>query len=263
LIAATVAGSALPAAGQQYPVKPIRIIVPLAPGGPTDLLARIVGQKLTEAWGQQVLVDSRAGANGALGSELVARSTPDGYTLLMGTSATHGINASLYPKLPYDTLKDFAPIARVGIAPYVLVAHPPLPARSAKELIQIARARPGQVTCAFGGSASQLAAELFKSTAHIDLLIVPYKGNAPAVAAVFQRTMAGGGPAIGAAGEGGQAACVGNDGPAPLDCNARGADHSRLGFAGIRSLNLVWPVGACGHCAAYRRSAQQRDRKNS
>ena len=179
------AGSASPAAGQQYPVKPIRIIVPLAPGGPTDLLARIVGQKLTEAWGQQILVDSRAGANGALGSELVAKSTPDGYTLLMGTSGTHGINASLYPKLPYDTINDFAPIARVGIAPYVLVAHPSLPARSAKELIQIARARPGQVTCAFGGSASQLAAELFKSTAQIDLLIVPYKGNAPAVAAVF------------------------------------------------------------------------------
>ena len=185
LIAAMVAGSAPPAAGQQYPVKPIRIVVPLAPGGPTDLLARIVGQKLTEAWGQQVLVDSRAGANGAVGSDLVARSTPDGYTLLMGTSGTHGINASLYPKLPYDTLNDFAPIARIGIAPYVLVAHPSLPARSAKELIQIARARPGQVTCAFGGSASQLAAELFKSTAHIDLLIVPYKGNAPAVAAVF------------------------------------------------------------------------------
>jgi tripartite-type tricarboxylate transporter receptor subunit TctC len=185
LIAAMVAGFAPPAAGQQYPVKPIRIIVPLAPGGPTDLLARIVGQKLTEAWGQQVLVDSRAGANGALGSELVAKSAPDGYTLLMGTSGTHGINASLYPKLPYDTINDFAPIARIGIAPYVLVAHPSLPVRSAKELIQIAKTRPGQVTCAFGGSASQLAAELFKSTAQIDLLIVPYKGNAPAVAAVF------------------------------------------------------------------------------
>jgi tripartite-type tricarboxylate transporter receptor subunit TctC len=185
LFAATVAWSALPATGQQYPVKPIRIIVPLAPGGPTDLLARVVGQKLTEAWGQQVLVDSRAGANGALGAELVAKSTPDGYTLLMGTSGTHGINASLYPRLPYDTINDFAPIARVGIAPYVLVAHPSLPVRSAKALIQIAKAQPGRVTCAFGGSASQLAAELFKSAAHIDLLIVPYKGNAPAVAAVF------------------------------------------------------------------------------
>jgi tripartite-type tricarboxylate transporter receptor subunit TctC len=185
LFAALVAWSALPATGQQYPVKPIRIIVPLAPGGPTDLLARVVGQKLTAAWGQQVLVDSKAGANGALGAELVAKSTPDGYTLLMGTSGTHGINASLYPRLPYDTINDFAPIARVGIAPYVLVAHPSFPARSAKALIQIAKAQPGQVTCAFGGSASQLAAELFRSAAHIDLLIVPYKGNAPAVAAVF------------------------------------------------------------------------------
>lgn len=174
----------LPAAAQ-YPVKPIRIVVPFGAGGPSDLLARTTGQKLTEAWGQQVLIDNRPGANGVVGSELVAKSAPDGYTLLMGTNGTHGINASLFPKLPYDTIKDFAPITRIGLAPYVLVAHPSLPVRSVKELIQLARARPGEITLASGGSPSQLAAELFKRTARIDVVVVPYKGNAPAVSAVI------------------------------------------------------------------------------
>lgn len=182
--AATTALVALPVLGQ-YPVKPIRIIVPFGAGGPSDLLARTTGQKLTEAWGQQVLIDNRPGANGVLGSDLVAKSAPDGYTLLMGTNGTHGINASLFPKLPYDTVKDFAPITRVGLAPYVLVAHPSLPVRSVKELIQLARARPGEITAASGGSPSQLAAELFKRTARIDVVVVPYKGNAPAVSAVI------------------------------------------------------------------------------
>lgn len=172
-------------AAAQYPVKPIRIIVPFGAGGPSDLLARTTGQKLTEAWGQQVLIDNRPGANGVVGSELAAKSAPDGYTLLMGTNGTHGINASLFPKLPYDTVKDFAPITRVGLAPYVLVAHPSLPVRSVKELIQLARARPGEITSASGGSPSQLAAELFKRTARIDVVVVPYKGNAPAVSAVI------------------------------------------------------------------------------
>lgn len=170
---------------QQYPVKPVRIIVPFAAGGPSDLLARTVGQKLNEAWGQSVLVDNRPGVNGILGSDLVAKSPPDGYTLLMATSGTHGINASLIPKLPYDTVRDFAPIARIGYAPYVLVAHPSLPVRSIKALIQLGTARPGEVTSAYGGSASQLAAALFKSMTHVDLLLVPYKGNALATNAVM------------------------------------------------------------------------------
>lgn len=172
------------AALAQYPVKPIRIIVPFGPGGPSDILARTVGQKLTEAWGQQVLIDNRPGANGILGSELVAKSAPDGYTLVMGTNGTHGINANLYPKLPYDTIKDFAPVTRLGQAPYVLVAHPSLPVRTVKELVRLAREKPGEITFASGGSPSQLAAELFKRTARIDVVVVPYKGNAPAVTAV-------------------------------------------------------------------------------
>ena len=173
------------AMAQQYPVKPVRIVVPLAAGGPSDLLARTVGQKFTEAWGQQVVIDNRPGVNGIVGSEAVARSAPDGYTLLMGTNGTHGINASLIPKLSYDTVNDFAPIARVGYAPYVLVAHPSLPVRTIKDLVQLARARPGQVTWAYGGSASQLAAALFKSMAKVDMLLVPYKGNVLAVTAVI------------------------------------------------------------------------------
>jgi tripartite-type tricarboxylate transporter receptor subunit TctC len=169
----------------RYPIRPIRIVVPLAPGGPSDLVARTVGQKMTEAWGQQVVIDNRAGANGVVGSEIVAKSAPDGYTLIMGTTGTHGINASLYPKLPYDTIHDFAPIARIGISNYVLVSHPSLPVNSVRELVRLAKAKPGQITWSSGGSVSQLAAELFKRTAGIDVLIVPYKGNALAVAATL------------------------------------------------------------------------------
>jgi tripartite-type tricarboxylate transporter receptor subunit TctC len=169
----------------RYPVRAIRIVVPLAPGGPADLLARTVGQKLTEAWGQQAVIDNRGGANGLVGTEIVAKSAPDGYTLVMGTTGTHGINASLYSKLPYDTINDFAPIARIGISNYVLVAHPSLPVRSVKELVRLSKIQPGQITWSSGGSVSQLAAELFKRMAGIDIVIVPYKGNALAVAATL------------------------------------------------------------------------------
>jgi tripartite-type tricarboxylate transporter receptor subunit TctC len=169
----------------RYPMRPIRIVVPLAPGGPSDLVARTVGQKMTEAWGQQVVIDNRAGANGVVGSEIVAKSAPDGYTLIMGTTGTHGINASLYPKLPYDTINDFAPVARIGISNYVLVAHPSLSVSGVKELVRLAKAKPGEITWSSGGSVSQLAAELFKRTAGIDVVIVPYKGNALAVAATL------------------------------------------------------------------------------
>ena len=170
---------------QQYPLKSIRVIVPFGAGGPSDFLVRTVGQKLTESWGQQLIVDNRAGANGVVGAELLARAAPDGYTLGVATNGTHGINASLFNKLPYDTIKDFAPITRFGFAPYLLIAHPSLPARSVKELIALARKRPGEITWSFGGSPSQLAAELFKSTAGINVIVVPYKGNSPAVTAVI------------------------------------------------------------------------------
>jgi tripartite-type tricarboxylate transporter receptor subunit TctC len=178
------AGAQAPDAAR-YPVRAIRIVVPLAPGGPSDLLARIAGQKMTEAWGQQVVVDNRAGANGIVGCEIVAKSPPDGHTLVMGTTGTHGINASLYPRLPYDTVNDFAPIARVGVSNYVLVAHPSLPVRNVKELVKLAQSRPSEITWSSGGAVSQLAAELFKRSAGIDVVVVPYKGNALAVAATL------------------------------------------------------------------------------
>lgn len=170
---------------QGYPLKPIRVIVPFGPGGPTDFLVRTIGQKITESWGQQLIVDHRTGANGVVGAELTARAAPDGYTLGMATNGTHGINASLYPKLPFDTVKDFAPVTRFGLAPYVLIAHPSLPARGVKELIALARTRPGEITWSCGGSPSQLAAELFKKSAGINVIVVPYKGNAPAVTAAI------------------------------------------------------------------------------
>jgi tripartite-type tricarboxylate transporter receptor subunit TctC len=172
-------------AQQTYPAKPIRVIVPFGPGGPTDFLVRTVGQKIAESWGQQLIVDHRTGANGVVGAELTARAAPDGYTLGMATNGTHGINASLYPKLPFDTVKDFAPVTRIGLAPYLLIAHPSLPARSVKELMALARSRPGEITWSCGGSPSQLAAELFKKIAGIQVIVVPYKGNAPAVTAAI------------------------------------------------------------------------------
>ena len=173
------------AAAQQYPVKPVRLVVPFVPGGPSDLLARAVGHKLTEAWGHQVIVENRPGANGTVGTEAAAKSPPDGYTLLLGTNGTHGMNTSLFSRVPYDAERDFAPITRLAQQYFMLVAHPSLPARSVKELIQLARARPGELNCSTGGSPTQLGAELFKRAAKIDLVVVPYKGNAAAVTAAM------------------------------------------------------------------------------
>ena len=169
----------------RFPVRTVRVVVPFAPGGPSDLPARLVSQKLSESWGQQVVVDNRGGANGVVGVELVAKAPPDGHTLVMGTTGTHGINASLFAKLPYDTIGDFAPVARLGIANYVLIVHPSLPVRNVRELVKLAKARPGQITGSSGGSVTQLAAELFKRTADVDIVIVPYKGNALAVTATL------------------------------------------------------------------------------
>ena len=188
-IAALGCVTGMPAEAQQaaanYPAKAIRVIVPFGPGGPTDFLVRTIGQKLTESWGQQLIVDHRTGANGVVGAELTARAAPDGYTLGMATNGTHGINAALFSKLPYDTVRDFAPVTRLGLAPYLLIAHPSLPARGVKELLALARARPGEITWSCGGSPSQLAAELFKKTAGVNVIVVPYKGNAPAVTAAM------------------------------------------------------------------------------
>ncbi len=170
-------------AQSSYPNRPVRLVVPFPAGGTTDILARAVAQKLSETLGQQVIVDNRPGAGGNIGSELVARSAPDGYTLLMGTVGTHAINVSLYPKLPYDPVKDFTPIVLVAGVPNVLVVNPSLPARSVAELIAYAKANHGKLNFASSGSGTSihLSGELFKVLTGVQMTHVPYKGSAPAL----------------------------------------------------------------------------------
>ena len=179
VLAATLRGNAW---SQSYPTKPIRLIVPWAAGGVADITARLVGRKLGENMGQIFVVDNRAGATGIIGSELVARAAPDGYTLLMGTTTTHATNPVMFRKLPYDPIRDFAPISLVADAPFVLLVHPSLPVRSVKELIVFAKARPGQLTYGSSGTggSSHLGFELFNAMAGIKAIHVPYKGLAPA-----------------------------------------------------------------------------------
>jgi tripartite-type tricarboxylate transporter receptor subunit TctC len=171
------------ASAQAYPTKPIRLVVPFPAGGTTDILAREVAQRITEAWGQAVVVDNRPGAGGNIGSELVAKSLPDGYTLLMGTVGTHAINPSLYAKMPYDQVKDFAPVILVAGVPNVLVVNPSLPVSSLQDLIAYAKANPGKLNFASSGSGTSihLSGELFKVMTGADMTHVPYKGSAPAL----------------------------------------------------------------------------------
>lgn len=165
-----------------FPTKAVRIVVPFAPGGGTDLIARTLAQKLTDAWKQPVLVDNRPGGGTTIGSDLVAKALPDGHTLLL-TANPHTTNPVLHPKLPYDTLRDFAGITQIASAPMIVAVHPSLPARSVKELITLARQRPGQLSFATSGNAGpqHMAGELFKTSAGIDMVHVPYKGSAPAI----------------------------------------------------------------------------------
>ena len=168
------------ATAQNFPAKPVRLIVPFAAAGPADIQARLIGPKLTEAWGQPVVVENRAGGNTIIATELTARTDPDGHTVLV-VSAGFAINVSLYAKLPYDSLRDFTPVTQLTSGPAIVVVHPSLPVRSVKELIQLARSRPGQLTYASAGLPSQLAVELFKVVTGTDLVHVPYKGAAPAM----------------------------------------------------------------------------------
>ena len=178
---AAVAGSAI---AQGYPAKPVRFIVPFAAGGGSDYVARVVAHKFNEAFGQPLVVDNRGGAGGMIGTDLVAKASPDGYTLLLGSAGPLAIQPGLTPRIPYDPLRDFAPITLVTSMPYVLVVHPSLPVKSVRELIALARARPGQLNFASPGSGTttHLATELFKMLAKVDVVNVPYKGVAPALA---------------------------------------------------------------------------------
>jgi tripartite-type tricarboxylate transporter receptor subunit TctC len=170
-------------AEQAYPSKPIRLVVPFPAGGSLDAVARAIGQKLSISWGQPVIIDNRPGAGGNIGADLVAKSAPDGYTILEGALSTHAVNVSLYSRMPYDPIKDFAPITLVAVTPNVLVLNPSVPANSVAELIRYAKANPGKLAFGSGsnGSAGHLAGELFKTAAHVDMVHVPYKGAAPAM----------------------------------------------------------------------------------
>jgi tripartite-type tricarboxylate transporter receptor subunit TctC len=177
----------LSAHAQWAPKQPVRIVVPFAAGGPTDITARLLSRKLTDMIGQPVVVDNRGGANGMIGAELVAKSKPDGLTLLMPTSSTMAINPAVYPKMPYDPVKDFAAITPVIATPVILFVTPSLPAKSVKELVAIAKARPGELVFASSGAGSNthLALELFSDQARIKVTHVPYKGAGPAVTDVI------------------------------------------------------------------------------
>ena len=183
LAAVLAAGNGGAMAQAQYPVKPVRLIVPYPPGGGNDTLARIFGQKLTEALGQQIVVENRPGAGTIIGTASVARAAPDGYTLLLSSIATHAFSPFLYAKPGYDPIKDFAPVTLLVIAPTVLVVNPALPVGSLKELIALAKRRPGQLEFASAGtgSSAHMLGETFKSLAKIDIVQVPYKGGAPAI----------------------------------------------------------------------------------
>ncbi|NBS56191.1 MAG: tripartite tricarboxylate transporter substrate binding protein [Betaproteobacteria bacterium] len=170
--------AAQPVAAQPYPTKPVRLIVPFPPGGVTDIVGRILAQRLGESLGQQVVVDNRGGAAGAIGAQAAAKSAPDGYTLLMAT-ATHAINATLIPNPNFDLVRDLAPVSLAASVPLLLAVNPSFPARDVKELVAAAAARPGQVNFASGstGSASHLAGEMLKTMAKVDMVHIPYKGG--------------------------------------------------------------------------------------
>ena len=171
------------ALAQPYPAKPIRLVAPFAPGGALDLIARGVGAKLSDSVGQPVVVENKAGASGAIGSEMVAKSPPDGYTLLLGATTTHGINPAFNPKsLPYDALKDFTPVSLVATIPHALVVNPKLPVNSVQDLVKLGKSRSLNYGSAGNGSPHHLAAELFKSLTGIQAVHVPYKGSGPALA---------------------------------------------------------------------------------
>jgi tripartite-type tricarboxylate transporter receptor subunit TctC len=189
-IAASVAALLLPAtslAQSDYPNRPIKLIVGFAPGGSTDIVARIVAQKLGDRLAQPVVVENKAGAGGTIGADSTAKSPPDGYTLTLGTTSTHAIAAGAYSKLPYDPVKDFTPISLVAITPYLLVVNPQVNANSLAEFVTLARSQPGKLNYASAGSgtATHLAMEMLKDTAKLDIVHVPYKGNAPADVAIL------------------------------------------------------------------------------
>ena len=183
VLAIAAAAFSTAALAQPYPNKPVKLVAPSTPGDAPDVIARLVADKLSTSLGQQVVVENRPGAGGVVGSDYVAKAAPDGYTLIMGNAGSHGINAAVYSKLPYDVQKDFAPVSQVAVAPNVMVINPSVPANSVAEFIAYAKANPGKLSYASGGngSSAHMSMELFKSMSGIDIQHVPYKGSSPAL----------------------------------------------------------------------------------
>jgi tripartite-type tricarboxylate transporter receptor subunit TctC len=247
-----VAAALLPslAIAQNYPLRPVRTIVPFAPGGGADIVARGILPRLGESMGQQFVIDNRPGGGTLIGAELAARSAPDGYTLFVGITGTMAINPSIYRKLPYDPVRDFAPITMMANGPNVLVVHPSLPARSVKELIALARSRPGQMSYGSSGigGAPHLAGELFKSMARVDMIHVPYKGAAPAttdlLAGHIQIMFAGMGAALPHIQAGKlRALAVASDARSPALPDAPTIGEFLKGFAAATWFGLFAPAG--------------------
>jgi tripartite-type tricarboxylate transporter receptor subunit TctC len=237
-----------------FPTKAIRLVVPFPPGGATDAAARLVAVKMSEHWGQPVLVDNRAGAGGNVGSDIVAKSPADGYTLVMGVTGSHAINTSLYSKMPYEPVTDFVAMSQVAVVPNVLVVHPSVPAKNLAELMALAKKEPGKLNYASlgNGTAAHLGMEMLKSDAGVDITHVPYKGSAPAVSDLLAgqvQMMVDGLPSALAAHQGRQAARDCAHQPAPLAVAARSADH-RGDLPGLLCRRVVGPVRAQGHAAA-------------
>src|SRR2546430_1281735 len=180
-------GISTPVLAQAWPAKPIRIVIAQAPGSATDVISRVVANPLSASLGQPIVIDARPGAGGALGTEVAARSAPDGYTLFMGNNSTHGSNPAVYAKLPYDAVKDFAPVSFVASVPYVLVVDPKLPVRNVKEFIALVKASPGKMNYASAGNGSthHFCGELLKSMTGIDIQHIPYKGSGPGIAGLL------------------------------------------------------------------------------
>src|SRR6266571_5419596 len=184
MMAGGISNSAL---AQAWPSKPMRIVIAQAPGSATDVISRVVGNQLSVSLGQPIVIDARPGAGGVLGTEVAARSAPDGYTLFMGNNSTHGSNPAVYAKLPYDAVRDFAPISFVASVPYVLVVDPALPVKTVQEFIALAKSRPGKMNYASAGNGSthHFCGELLKSMTGIDILHIPYKGSGPGIAGLL------------------------------------------------------------------------------
>ena len=184
LLAVLLAFAAEVVGAQAYPNRAIRLVVPFAPGGSADLVGRLIAQEMSTAWGQPVVVENKPGASAMIGNEYVAKSAPDGYTLTVGTLGPFAVNQTLFESVPYDNIRDFAPVTLTGISSHILVAHPSVPVRNVNDLIALAKAKPGQLTFASSGTgnATHLTFELFKARAAIDIVHVPYKGGGPAMA---------------------------------------------------------------------------------